>query len=113
MTRIKFFKARDNYIGFEISGHTGYDRAGRDILCSAISSIAQSCMLGITKVIDIDAKITRNDDSGYLKIELPRDLEIDKLNDSQVLFKTMYISLKDLMSGYSKYISMEVIENDY
>ena len=113
MTRIKFFKTQDYYMGLEISGHTGYARAGKDILCAAISGMSQSCMLGITNVLGIKAKVTRDDNSGYLKIELPSNLRSEKLNDAQILFKTLHVSLEDLMTGYSKYISMEVIENDY
>ena len=113
MTRIKFFKTRDDYVGFEISGHTGYSKFGKDILCAAISGMSQSCMLGITNVLGIEATVIRDDDSGYLKIELPKGLQKNKFYEAQVLLKTLFVSLEDLKSGYSKYISMEVIENDY
>ena len=113
MTKIKFFKVQDGYKGFECSGHTGYARSGKDILCAAISSITQSCVMGITKVLNIGAKVIKDDDSGYLKIELPKDLDKENFSKSQVLLETLYISILDLMEGYSKYISMEVIENDY
>ena len=113
MTKIKFFKVQDGYIGFECSGHTGYAKSGKDILCAAISSITQSCVMGITKVLNVNAKVTKDDDSGYLKIELPKDLDKEIYSKSQVLLQTLYISILDLMEGYSKYISMEVIENDY
>ena len=113
MTKIKFFKKLDMFVGYEISGHTGYADSGEDILCSAISSLTQGVALGITKVCNIDASIVRDDDSGYLKIELPKiisDIDIQKV---QVLFETLYVSLKDLVEGYSDYISMEVIGNVY
>ena len=112
MTKIKFFKVQDGYNGFECSGHTGYASLGRDILCAAISSVTQACVIGITKVLNINAKVKRDDNSGYLKIELPKNINKDNFNKSQVLFDTLYISILDLMEGYSKYISMEVIEND-
>ena len=113
MTKIKFFKVQDGYNGFECSGHTVYAKSGKDILCAAISSITQSCVMGITKVLKINAKVNKDDDSGYLKIELPNNLNKEDFIKSQVLFDTLYISILDLMEGYSKYISMEVIENDY
>ena len=112
MTKIKFFKAQDRFVGFECSGHTGYDEFGRDILCATLSGITQACVMGITKVLNINAKVNRDDNSGYLKIELPKNINKDNFNKSQVLFDTLYISILDLMEGYSKYISMEVIEND-
>ena len=113
MTKIKFFKAQDRFVGFECSGHTGYDEFGRDILCATLSGITQTCVMGIQNVLNIKASVNRNDDNGYLKIELPHNLDESKLRDSQILLETLYISVSDLISGYSKYISMEVIENDY
>ena len=113
MTKIKLFKSNDIYTGFEVSGHTGYSTYGKDIVCASISSIVQSCALGIIKVLGISAEITRNDENGYIKLELPNNLTNENVHDIQVLFETMKVSIEDLLEGYSKYIKMEVIENVY
>ena len=113
MTKIKFFKRQDKFVGFECSGHTGYSEYGKDILCAALSGMTQSCILGITNVLNIKTRVNRKDKDGYLKIELPKDLDTDKLDASQILLETLYLSIEDLIEGYSKYISMEVIGNDY
>jgi len=113
MTKIKFFKTRDYFTGYECRGHTGYAEFGKDILCAALSGMTQSCMLGLTKVLGINIDLKKEDDDGYLKIELPKNLEESKFLNAQVLLNTLYVSIEDLIDGYSKYISMEVIENDY
>ncbi len=110
MTKIKIFKNENNFVGFECSGHTGYEEYGKDILCATISGITQSVALGLTKVCKIDVKLKKDDKVGYIKVELPKNLSSDKFAQAQVLIGTMYESLKDLMKGYSSYISMEVIE---
>ena len=113
MTKIKFFKNNDIFTGFEISGHSGYAEEGKDIVCASISSISQSCALGLKKVLNINIEMKINENRGYLKIELPNNLNKDLIDKSQILLNTMYLSIEDLLSGYSKYISMEVIENVY
>ena len=113
MTKLKFYKIRDNFVGFECRGHTGYAEYGKDVLCATISGIAQSCLIGMIKVLNINPKVTRNDDSGYLKIELPDNISEDITAKASLLIAVVYESIKDLLEGYSKYISMEVIENDY
>ena len=113
MTKIKFFKNNNIFTGFEMSGHSGYAEEGKDIVCASISSISQSCALGLKKVLGIKIEMKINEKRGYLKIELPNNLSEDTLEKSQVLLKTMHLSIEDLLSGYSKYISMEVIENVY
>ena len=113
MTKIKFFKRNDQFIGLECSGHTGYAEYNKDVLCASLSGIIQSGILGLNKVLNINGRLKRKDDEGYIKYELPKDLDKEIYSKSQVLLQTLYISILDLMEGYSKYISMEVIENDY
>ena len=113
MTKIKFFKNGNIYTGYECSGHTGYAEFGKDILCASISSLAQSCLLGLNKVLKINTITKRNDKNGYIKVELPKSINSEKLSQAQVLLNTLKLSLEDLQLEYSKYISMEVIENVY
>jgi uncharacterized protein YsxB (DUF464 family) len=114
MTKIKLFKSNGYYTGFECSGHTGYGKNGEDILCATISGIAQSIVLGLKEVCGIDINIERKDSSGYLKVELLEQiLDGESIIKTQVLFETFECSIKDLIEGYSKYISMEVIGNVY
>lgn len=110
MTKIKFFKTCDKFVGLECLGHTGYDEFGKDVLCATISGIVQSCYLGLNNVLGIDMKLKRNTENGYIRFELPKNIDEDKLNKSQILFSTLFVSIEDLCKGYSKYISMEVIE---
>ena len=50
MTHIKIFRQNKSIIGFECSGHTGYDVEGSDIVCAAISTLTLTCILGLEKV---------------------------------------------------------------
>lgn len=113
MTKIKFFKNKDNLVGVECSGHTGYADFGKDVLCATLSGLVQSCYLGLKKVIGIKIDCSRDDNNGYIKYELPLDIESEKLSKSQILLETLKASIEDLIEGYSKYISMEVIEYVY
>lgn len=113
MTKIKFFKKNSIFVGFECSGHTGYDDYGKDILCASISALTQGCALGVTKTLGIDAGIVRRDGDGYIKMELPADLSEEKLQNASMLMAVLYDAMSDLKGGYPKYIKMEVIENVY
>ena len=93
MTILKFFKTNGKFVKLECSGHTGYDEFGKDVLCATIY-----------------AKLERQLDDGNIKFELPKNIDDNKLNQSQILFETVFVSIEDLQKGYSKYISMEVIE---
>ena len=108
MTNIVINYKNNNIVSFEISGHTGYEDFGKDILCASISSISQSAVLGITKVLNIKATVQKNDQKGYLKMVLPKEMTKDEMEKTQILLKTMEMSLKDLLFDYGDYINLEV-----
>ena len=109
MTKIKFFKNENNYLKVEATGHTGYGVSGQDVLCASISTILQSGALGLKKVLGLKVKVVNTID-GYILIELPVNQDLQK---AQVIMLTMLESLKDLQSGYSDYIELEVIDYVY
>ncbi len=108
MTNVKFIKKENNYISLHVEGHTGYDVHGKDVLCSAISTIVQTGALGIMKVLKVKAKYSTEESRGYYKLELPVKLSDDKQEKCNLLFETMHAGLVDLQSGYSKFIKVEV-----
>ena len=108
MTNIKIYYKNNNIVSFEISGHTGYNDYGKDILCASISSISQMAVLGITKVLKIKAKVEKNDKNGYLKMVLPKDISESDMQKAQTLLVTMQTSLQDLLFDYGEYINLEV-----
>ena len=114
MTKISFFKKNKKFVAIECTGHTGFAESGEDILCATISSICQSGILGMIKVLKVQGyKYKINEDKGYLKFVLPDVINDDMLDRTQILFETMYASIEDLLEGYSKYLLMEVIEDVY
>lgn len=109
MTKIIFSKNKQEFFtSVEVSGHTGFGEHGSDILCSAISSIVQSGAMGIKEVLKINANIVKDDENGFILIELPKNLNNQTLEKTEILFKTMFVSLQDLQKGYSKFIELEV-----
>lgn len=95
-------KVRFEKNGFEVSGHSGFNIKGYDILCSAVSILTQHTARILEK--RCGAIVTRK--SGFLKVFLEK---ID--NVSKILLEELYISLKDLENQYPDNLSVEVMEN--
>ena len=108
MTRVTIFKHEDIIVEFSCEGHTGYAEYGGDIVCASVSSIVQSCGLGLTKVLGLKCKITQNDDKGIYTLRLPKELTGETMAKAQVLLATMFLSIKDLEKGYPSNIKVEV-----
>jgi uncharacterized protein len=82
-----------------VTGHSGYAKAGRDIVCASVSSIVQSTVIGLEKVLKLDAQVQSSD--GYLRFI------VDENSDTTLLVKTMVESIKDIANQYPKNVKME------
>lgn len=104
MTKITFFKENEILLGFEVSGHTGKDDYGKDLLCCQISTVAQLAVVGIEEVGNF--KNFHEISDGYLKVKLDKTrADNEKV---QFLFKTCFESFKSIIQYEKKYAKMEV-----
>ena len=81
----------------EIHGHSGYDVIGKDIVCSAVSSIVTTTINGILSINNDALKYSYNNDIMTIEI-INRDDITDKL------INNMIDLLKDLSKDYPKNI---------
>lgn len=109
MTNVTIEKKGNNIKKITCDGHTNYGEKGEDIVCSALSSIVQTALMGILIVAGVNAKTKRNDDDGFLSIEIPSGLDENTQHDVDVITKTMLLGISDLNEGFSDYIELEVI----
>ena len=84
----------------EITGHSDYDNIGKDIVCSAVSSIVTTTINGIISI-----------DSDAIDYEYNRDImeiEIKKQDDVTIkLIDNMIDLLKSLSKDYPKNIKVK------
>ena len=113
MTNVKIYKKDDFISCVQCMGHSGYAEHGEDIVCAGISTLVQTAVLGLLMVAKINVDLTKDDEAGYLKVKLPKNLTEEEKHDSQIIFNTMVCGLSDLRESYSDYINLEVIENVY
>ncbi len=93
--------------GYEVSGHSGYDKSGRDIVCAGVSSVAQTAYLGLIDVVGITPTVVIDDKKGYLKVTVPSGLTEKQTIETDAILGTMRVGLKELATGYSTYVKLE------
>ena len=98
----------NNITSVVCDGHTNYGVSGEDIVCSALSSIVQTAVLGILTFVQVDINLKRNEQKGFLSFEIPKDLTDEKRHDVNLLLNTMLCGISDLREGYSDFIELEV-----
>lgn len=108
MTSVTITKQNDDIVKVVCDGHTNYGVSGEDIVCSALSSIVQTAVLGILMVAGVNLKLERNEERGYLYFEVPIDISAQQKHDCNIILNTMLCGISDLREGYSDFIELEV-----
>lgn len=100
MIKISLKKDKDIITSIEISGHSGYNEAGSDIVCASVSSI---CITTVNAIVRLDSNaIDYKETDGYLKVDIKNH---NKVIDILVL--NMVELLYELANDYKSYIKIE------
>ncbi|MBQ4071662.1 MAG: ribosomal-processing cysteine protease Prp [Clostridia bacterium] len=117
MTTITFYKTDGFYYGFEEKGHTGFEEAGNDVLCAALSSMTLLLINSIEVAYgcDVDYRIDeKTTDIRFItKSALPK-FEKDEKKQFAVsgLIYAYFIQLMDLVEEYYEYLDVKEIERE-
>ena len=106
MTRCEFFRDGARINGFSVSGHSGYEEAGHDIVCAAISAVVGMAEATINDVCGGKAKVRVKDADARITLTLPTVCEEEEA--IQAVLAGMMLYLLNLRDEYPDYI--EVLE---
>lgn len=104
MTNITLFRSKGQLVGFEAEGHTGYSVEGEDIVCSAVSALTQTAVIGLTELLKLQIALDIND--GELYCMLPKDISKEDCEKAQLILETMALGLSSIAATYGDYINM-------
>ncbi len=105
MIRIVLTKKDGEIKKVEIKGHAGYAKYGRDIVCSAVSSIASAALMGLMEFCTRKVEYVKED--GYLVFTVPEAESAEEKIRTDAILKTMELGLRDVQEGYRAFVKME------
>lgn len=103
MINVTINKTNGMASGFRVEGHSNYGEHGKDIVCSAVSSLAQTLLLTLKEIYDY--KCSHSIRSGYLEVRI---LDIESLEEVQILFRSFIIGIGAIVVQYPKHIKLIV-----
>ena len=106
MTKCEFFRDGARITGFSVSGHSGYEEAGKDIVCAAISAVVGMAEATINDVCGAKAKVRVKEEGARITLTLPASC--DEEDAVQAVLAGMMITLCGIRDDYPDYI--EVLE---
>ena len=118
MNKVVFLKSSDGiYYGFHESGHSGYDDAGKDIVCSAISAMTMLIINTVEVALGSDVEYTVDDKTTDINVimrgALPKYEKDQKKNYAiSSLLLGYYLQLNDMIEDYYDYIEVDELVKD-
>lgn len=110
MTSVQFIRTNGYFIGFNAKGHTGYAAAGRDIVCAGVSTLVQTTILGLEKLVGINPHLEQDKKNGYLACYLPSELGQEQITQANLILNLMYLGLQQIALEYKKYLRISIKE---
>lgn len=100
MVKVTFILNKTEYIGLRVEGHADYASYGKDIVCSAISSVVIGGLNAIKNIESFDVSISKGDVKCLLK-----ENEIISEHD-RVVLETIRYQLFSIQEARSKNIQI-------
>ena len=106
MIRCEFFTEDERITGFTVSGHSGYEESGKDIVCAYVTAVVTMAEATINDVCGAKAKVRVKDEQARITLTLP--VSCDEEETVQAVLAGLMIYLCSLRDDYPDYI--EVLE---
>lgn len=92
------FRIHGDSASFSISGHSGSDESGKDIVCAAVSSAAYMTANTITEILKVNACVSVDD--GYMQ------LSFEKSEAAADIVKGLELHLRELSGQYPQFVKV-------
>ena len=103
MTKVFFYKKNDEIIGFKVSGHTGYDVSGKDIVCAAVSTLTINTVNSLDAFSKVTFELHEDEKTGVISLIITSSMT----DEARLLLKSMELGLKNIKKEVgSKYIHL-------
>jgi uncharacterized protein YsxB (DUF464 family) len=97
--------APDAYTGYEVRGHAGAARKGSDIVCAAVSILAQTALKGLGAHLSKEPA-WKIDERGSLSCRLPEGLSAGELQAARIVIHTLELGLEMIEQEYPQYLKV-------
>ncbi len=105
MIKAELFVKQKKIVGFHLTGHSGMDEYGKDVLCAFVSSAAYMTANTITDVICAQAQASAADGDMYVRVS---DGYADRCRDILYGFELHLLNTKEQYPKYLQVIYTEV-----
>ena len=108
MIKATFYLNQENkYIGFDIEGHAGYAKHGKDIVCASVSTLSITTVNAVESFTELEFEGDMDEKNGSIHFRFTSNLD----EKGQLLLSTLALGLTDISNEYGdKYLQVHYKE---
>ncbi|WP_326230546.1 ribosomal-processing cysteine protease Prp [Bacillus halotolerans] len=91
-------------MSYRSEGHANYDGHGKDIVCAGVSTVTFGTVNSIEALLGIVPEHTIHE--GFLKIDIPEQIEPKTFEQVQLLLESMVVMLKSIQESYGEFLTI-------
>ncbi len=100
MSRVVLWRnARGQITGYQVSGHTGFAEAGKDIVCAALSFLSITCANALESVAGCQPQVRQAEALLEVKLSQPS-------TKADTIFSVFEQGIRDLEEAYPRHIDI-------
>ena len=104
MIRCEFFTEDERITGFTVSGHSGYEERGKDIVCAYVTAVVTMAEATINDVCGAKAKVRVGEEDARITLMLPASC--DEEETVQAVLSGLLVTLLSFKEDYPDYIEV-------
>lgn len=109
MTDVTVKYKNHQVVSLTSSGHAGFRRKGKDIVCAAISVLMFTAIEGLRSVAKLDQLIFESDEkTAYMYLEIPLGLTEEQSLKAGIILDTIIIGLQGIANDYPKNMRFKI-----
>ena len=109
MIDISIVRNKSGFVyGFEICGHSGYAKHGKDIVCAAISALAYTAVGAVSEMTKVEADWNYKD--GYMFYMVHNDIADNDKSVIKTILDTIVIGFRQVELSYKGYVKVRIKE---
>ena len=105
MTKVTFFQTeKGSPVGFDIYDHAGYEDAGSDIVCAAISALTATTVNALERLTEDPVQVEQDEENARVSVRISSDHS----EKADVLLRSLAQGLSDLeaVESYRDFIDL-------
>lgn len=107
MIKIKIDRDQEGkIIAFSGRGHAFYDKAGKDIVCAAVSTLIHHSILALGRYLNIDLEVKKIKKEGFLSVKI-RYLIPELREKADIVLESLYLSLMEIEKQYKGHLEIK------